>query len=201
MLPMSVSFTSTRICTRDKSAILSSVVPPLAELPVADAITMPSDTGRSIIVPESGATTRASSKRCFARSRLVLARTMPACACVSCKVADSYSLLVIIRVLNSSSERFLLASATSSCALADRTSASDWSTAFCVSRVSICASRSPARTCDPVSTGILIICPPAFDFTSTTLMGSTAPVAVASTVMLRRSILTVPICWTVSFFF
>src|SRR4029450_9810250 len=48
--------------------------------------------------------------------------------------------------------------------------------------------RSPGFTSVPVSTGICVICPEDFDFTSTTLIGSTAPVADASTMMSRRSI-------------
>src|SRR5688572_13952265 len=48
--------------------------------------------------------------------------------------------------------------------------------------------RSPGLTMVPVSTGMAVIWPDALDFTSTTLIGSTAPVADASTTMSRRSI-------------
>jgi hypothetical protein len=54
------------------------------------------------------------------------------------------------------------------------------------SRVSICASRSPGFTRVPVSTFMRVIMPDALDFTSTTVMGSTTPLACASTTMSRR---------------
>src|SRR5262245_9155210 len=53
--------------------------------------------------------------------------------------------------------------------------------------------RSPGLTTLPVSTGIWVICPDALDLTSTTLIGSTAPVAEASTTMSRRSMTAVGI--------
>src|SRR5215207_55353 len=59
--------------------------------------------------------------------------------------------------------------------------------------------RSPGLTSEPVSTGICVICPEAFDFTSTTLIGSTAPVADASTTMSRRSMTAVGIGTVVAF--
>ena len=49
MLPMSLSLNSARMRTTPRSAILTIVVPPLTE-PLADAITVPSDTVLSMIV-------------------------------------------------------------------------------------------------------------------------------------------------------
>jgi len=72
--PMSVSFTNARILTLVRSAILRMVVPPLADV-VAEVITVPTDTGRSMIVPLVGAVTVASSNRTFAIERFVLALT------------------------------------------------------------------------------------------------------------------------------
>jgi len=46
--------------------------------------------------------------------------------------------------------------------------------------------RSPGFTSVPVSTGIRVMSPDAFDLTSTTLIGSTTPLAWASTTMSRR---------------
>ena len=77
---MSVSFTIARILTLVRSAIWRIVVPPLAP-DVADVMTIPSETGFWIIVPAIGARTVASSRRCFARSRLVRAATAPDWAC------------------------------------------------------------------------------------------------------------------------
>ena len=71
-LPMSVSLTNARILTFVRSAILRIVVPPLAD-DVADVITMPTDTGFSMMVPFVGARTVASSRRTLAIERLVRA--------------------------------------------------------------------------------------------------------------------------------
>ena len=77
--PMSVSFTSARARTRVRSAIFTIVVPPPTAL-VPDWMTCPSATGFSMIVPVTGAVTRASSSRCCARSSEARARTMADCA-------------------------------------------------------------------------------------------------------------------------
>ena len=120
--PISVSFTNARTRTLVRSAICSKVVPPDTE-PVADAITCPSDTGLAMIVPLTGATTVASSSRCLAKSRFVVARTIAPCAWVSVNCALSYSGVVITPVLNISSARFFAACATSMLAWALRKSA------------------------------------------------------------------------------
>ena len=94
-LPMSVSFTNARILTLVRSAILRMVVPPLAEV-VADVITVPTDTGRSMIVPFVGAVTVASSNRTFAIERFVRALTKEASAFAKATVAASISVAVMI---------------------------------------------------------------------------------------------------------
>ena len=136
--------------------------------------------------PQSWTTTVASSRRCLERSVLVRAATSCDCALAKSICAASCSVAVMMRVLNSSSARFFCAVDTSSFDLAAASAAADWSYWFCVSRVSICTSRSPGFTRVPVSTGILTICPDALDLTSTTLIGSTTPVACASITMSRR---------------
>ena len=85
------------------------------------------------------------------------------------------------------------------CDRAAASAAAAWSYWFCTSRVSICTSRSPGFTCVPVSTGIFVICPDAFDLTSTTLIGSTTPVACASMTMSRRWTACVEIVGALSF--
>ena len=188
--PMSVSLNSARTRTRPRSAIFSSVVPPPNE-PVADVMTVPMATVRSMIVPPTGAVTVASSRLCLRRSRLVRADTRADCAFAKSICAASCSVAVMIRLLNSSSARFFCAVETSSLDRAAASCAATWSYWFCTSRVSICTSRSPGFTMDPVSTGSLTICPPALDFTSTTKIGSTTPVACASMMMSRRVTATV----------
>src|SRR5881396_3270087 len=64
--------------------------------------------------------------------------------------------------------------------------AAAWSYWFCTSTLSICASRSPARTTDPTWTGIFKIWPDAFDFTSTKSIGSTDPFDSTDMVMSLR---------------
>ena len=78
-LPTSVSATMARSRTLLKSAILRSVVPPLAD-DVAEEMTWPLETGCSRTVPEIGARTVASSRRCRASSRSVWAFTSCASA-------------------------------------------------------------------------------------------------------------------------
>ena len=78
-LPTSVSSTSVRTCTSFRSAILSSVVPPLT-LDVAEAITVPRSTSFSMIVPVIGARTSASSSWILALSTDTCARTTAAFA-------------------------------------------------------------------------------------------------------------------------
>ena len=48
------------------------------------------------------------------------------------------------------------------------------------------ASRSPSFTCVPVVTGSCVICPDAFERTSTALIGVMTPVASTSTTMVWR---------------
>ncbi|MFL5598130.1 MAG: hypothetical protein ACJ77S_11790 [Gemmatimonadaceae bacterium] len=61
--------------------------------------------------------------------------------------------------------------------------------------------RSPAFTLEPMSTGIRVIVPDAFDFTSTTFTGSTVPFACTVRTILRRSTAAVSMMSAVSFFF
>jgi len=79
-----------RILTFDKSAIRRIVVPPLAE-DVAEVITMPSDTGFSIMVPFVGAVTVASASLSFAIERFVRALIRAASALANASVAASIS--------------------------------------------------------------------------------------------------------------
>ncbi len=92
---MSVSFTNARILTFERSAIRKIVVPPLAD-EVAEVITIPSDTGFSMMVPLVGARTVASSSLTFAIERLVLALINAASALANASVAASISCAVMI---------------------------------------------------------------------------------------------------------
>ena len=76
-LPMSVSLTSARRRMRLRSAMRSSAVPPLTD-EVAEAMTCPAETSCSRTVPEMGARTVASARRCRAESRSV--RALTSCA-------------------------------------------------------------------------------------------------------------------------
>ena len=74
---MSVSSTSVRTCTRPRSAIFSSTVPPPTSL-VGEEITWPRSTVFSMIVPVIGARTLVSSSWFLALSTATWARTTSA---------------------------------------------------------------------------------------------------------------------------
>src|SRR5258706_10607822 len=175
-LPMSVSPTSACIWTRLRSAILSRVVPPLAE-EGADAMTRPLVTSCSMTVPAEGARTVASWSAWRAISRSEWARASEDCALAKASTALSCWSAVSTSWLNSSSARFFAAPVISTSAWAALSAASDWLYWFCTVTASIWASRSPALTTEPSSTGMLRICPDALDLISTTSTGSTVPVA------------------------
>ena len=138
---------------------------------------MPTDTGFSITVPFVGARTVASSSLTLAIERFVRALISAELAFAKSSVAASISCAVMIFSLYSSAERLRCASAVALCTVAELTSAAAWSYWFWTSRGSICTSRSPVFTFAPMSTGMRVIVPDAFDFTSTMLTGSTVPFA------------------------
>src|SRR5258706_10395851 len=175
-LPMSVSPTSACIWTRLRSAILSRVVPPLAE-EVAEAMTCPFVTSCSMTVPAEGARTVASWSAWRAISRSEWARASEDCALAKASTALSCWSAVSTSWLNSSSARRFAAPEMSTSACAALRAASDWLYWFCTVTASIWASRSPALTTEPSWTGMLRICPDALDLISTTSTGCTVPVA------------------------
>ena len=77
IFPMSVSSTSVRTCTRLRSAIFMSTVPPPTSR-VGDEITWPRSTSFSMIVPVIGASTLVSSIWFCASSTATRARTTSA---------------------------------------------------------------------------------------------------------------------------
>jgi hypothetical protein len=79
IFPMSVSSIGVETCTRLRSAILSSVVPP-PTFDVAEAMTLPRDTSISMIVPVIGARTSASCRLMRLFSRVTSADTTAAFA-------------------------------------------------------------------------------------------------------------------------
>src|ERR1700674_5114395 len=112
---MSVSFTNARILILLRSAIWRIVVPPLAAVE-AEVITVPTETGRRMIVPFVGAVIVASSNWSFAVERFVRALMTAASAFEKATVAASISVAVMIFSLYSSADRSRCASARSAAA-------------------------------------------------------------------------------------
>ncbi len=181
---MSVSSTSERTWTVSRLAIFNNTVPPPTLL-VADEMTVPTSTFRSITTPLMGDRTSVSSNAILASSSDRCARTCCAFALAAASLAVSYSCSVMDCVLYSSSERRSCDCAFASCALATSRSAWAWTSALFGTRGSTWTRRWPTRTTSPVSTATSRISPEALDFTSTVMMGSTAPAALAETTMSR----------------
>src|SRR5450759_767733 len=123
---MSVSFTNARILILLRSAIARIVVPPLAAVE-ADVITVPTETGRRMIVPFVGAVTVASSNWSFAVERFVRALMTAASAFAKASVAASISVAVMIFCWDKSADRLRGASATALATVDEARSAAVWS--------------------------------------------------------------------------
>ena len=181
---MSVSSTRVRTCTRDRSAIVSNAVPPLALL-VGDEITVPRCTDCWMTMPVMGARTSVSPIEILAFSSAMPSRTTEALACATARVACSSSCCVTARAAKSSCWRFNCDRALASWALSTCSVARAVATSFSGIRLSTCSMSVPRRTTSPVWTLMSRISPDALDFTCTTVSALIAPDACAVTMMSR----------------
>src|ERR1700674_5892312 len=126
---MSVSFTNARILILLRSAIWRIVVPPLAAVE-AEVITVPTETGRRMIVPFVGAVTVASSNWSFAVERFVRALMTAASAFAKASVDASLPVAGMILCWYRGADRLRCASATALATVDEARSAAAWVYAF-----------------------------------------------------------------------